>query len=238
MTQVAYPSPHSVRQTDEDLFDIASEVVRAGLSAQGQLEGALYALSTANVAAARSVVEADRLLDVREALIEQACTRFIARRQPTAGDLRAILAAVKIAVQIERIGDEAKKIARVVERVSNDPAWEWMRPTLRLDEVGRHMVDRLRTVLVAYERLDTVAARELLATASSRDALYRGLMRQFVTFMIEDTRSIAAGLDVAWVIRALERIGEHVLNLAEHVIYIVEGVDVRHLEARKPLTPA
>lgn len=224
--------PHTFRPTDEDLSGISAEVARAGVAAWGQVRQAAHALWTGNVRAAQDVVESDRHLDFRESLIEESCARFIARRQPAAADLRAILAAAKLAVQFERIGDESKKIARTVGRLAGDGAWAWMRPTLQLEALADRVLNRLNTAIVAYERLDAGLARQLLASADTRDAMYRGLMRQVVTYMIEDPRAIAVGLDVAFVVRALERIGEHVLNVAEHVIYIVDGTDVRHLEAR------
>lgn len=236
MRPVEPSRPHTFHPVDEDLGYIAAEVTRAGLAAWSQVRRAVHALTTGNVDEAGQVIEADRHLDFKEALIEDACTRFIARRQPAAADLRAILAAAKLAAQFERIGDEAKKIARTVARLQGDPAWTWMRPTLQLDDVGARILDRLNRAIVAYEARDAAEAGRLLASADSREAIYRGLMRQFVTYMIEDPRAIAAGLDVAFVVRALERVGEHVLNIAEHVIYIVEGTDVRHTETRVPGT--
>jgi phosphate transport system protein len=159
------------------------------------------------------------------------CTHIIARRQPAASDLRMVFAIVKATTDLERIGDESAKIARVAQQIHTrgqmlPGAFSGLRVA---SSIAREM---LRDALNAYARLDPEAARSLVARDQQMDEEFRRVLREMLTFMFEDPRTISTALDVIWIAKSLERVGDHAKNIAEYVIFVVEGTDVRH--RRKP----
>jgi phosphate transport system protein len=176
---------------------------------------------------AAEVMQADHLVNALEVQVDEDCSHIIARRQPTAGDLRMIMMVVKTITDLERIGDEASKIARVAQKIyESDRMYK-----TRFNEINSmvHLVRQmLRTSLDAFARLDVTKTAEVARQDEQVDEHFRAAMRQLVTFMLEDPRTISMSLEVLFVAKAIERIGDHAKNIAEYVIYMVKGKDVRH----------
>jgi phosphate transport system protein len=194
---------------------------------ESQILTAIDGFYTGNLKALEQVIENDRRVNEYEVSIDTECSHIIARRQPAASDLRMIMGVSKAVTDLERVGDEAKKIAVVSKQFH-----ESGRPqVLRLADIrraGSIVVGMLRKALDAFARLDSVAAAEVIRDDATIDEAFRGIMRQLITFMMEDPRTISTALEIVWVARALERMGDHSKNMAEQVIYIVKGTDVRH----------
>ncbi|MGH8623028.1 MAG: phosphate signaling complex protein PhoU, partial [Burkholderiales bacterium] len=169
----------------------------------------------------------ERRVNEYEVGIDTECSHIIARRQPAASDLRMIMGVSKAVTDLERVGDEAKKIAAVSKEILEGGRLQ----TLRLPDIrraGNIVIGMLRKALDAFARLDSVAAADVIRDDAATDEAFRGIVRQLITFMMEDPRTISTALEIVWVARAIERMGDHSKNLAEQVIYIVKGTDVRH----------
>ncbi|OUR65845.1 phosphate transport system regulatory protein PhoU [Methylophaga sp. 42_25_T18] len=220
-------SQHISQQFETELQDIRSRVLAMAGLVEQQVADALEALITANVDLARQVMEQDQLVNDFEIQIDEECTQIIALRQPTASDLRLIIAILKTITDLERIGDEASSIARKALNLS-----EQDRPKKsyrELSALGKHVSEMLRDALDAFARLDVNAALTVAREDKEVDEEYEGILRQMITYMMEDPRTISRVLDLIWSARSLERIGDHAKNVCEYVIYLVEGKDVRHL---------
>ena len=174
---------------------------------------------------AQRVVEGDKQVNMMEVAIDEACVRIIAKRQPTASDLRLVMAIIKTIAELERIGDVADKICRTaLEKFSSQH-----QPLLvSLESLGRHTVQMLHDVLDAFARMDIDEAVRIYREDKKVDQEYEGIVRQLMTYMMEDPRTISASLDLLFLAKAIERIGDHSKNVAELIIYLVEGKDVRH----------
>ena len=162
-----------------------------------------------------------------EVSIDTECSHIIARRQPAASDLRMIMGVSKAVTDLERVGDEAKKIAVVSKQIHESGRLQIPR-LADIRRAGSIVVGMLRKTLDAFARLDAVAAAEVIRDDAAIDEAFRGMMRQLITYMMEDPRTISTAFELVWVARALERMGDHSKNMAEQVIYIVKGTDVRH----------
>jgi phosphate transport system protein len=176
---------------------------------------------------AEDVISNDYKVNRHEVMIDEECTQVLARRQPTAGDLRLILAVIKTITDLERIGDEAEKVALMGLHLAR-----FERPKNHyneIDNLGDHVRESLHDALDAFARMDTEAAIRISREDEDVDHEYEGIMRQMVTFMMEDPRSIRRSLDIIWAARALERIGDHAKNICEYIIFLVKGKDVRHI---------
>lgn len=212
-------------------FNIELEAIRTHLSemggmAQRQVNDAIQALIDADVERAEQVVRADFKVNSMEMAIDEECTRILARRQPAASDLRLVIAVTKAITDLERIGDEATKIAR--QAISMNKDGQSPRGYIEVRHIGGHVSRMLQDALDAFARLDMDLALNVVQTDKQVDMEYGSAMRELVTFMIEDPRSITRVLSIMWSLRALERIGDHARNLAQYVIYLVNGEDVRH----------
>jgi phosphate transport system protein len=218
---------HLSKQFDVDLEALRSRMLQMGGLIESQILTAIDGFYTGNLKALEQVIENDRRVNEYEVSIDTECSHIIARRQPAASDLRMIMGVSKAVTDLERVGDEAKKIAVVSKQFH-----ESGRPqVLRLADIrraGSIVVGMLRKALDAFARLDSVAAAEVIRDDATIDEAFRGIMRQLITFMMEDPRTISTALEIVWVARALERMGDHSKNMAEQVIYIVKGTDVRH----------
>ena len=220
-------SQHISQQFETELQDIRSRVLAMAGLVEQQVTDALEALLTANVDLARLVIEQDQLVNDFEIQIDEECTQIIALRQPTASALRLIIAILKTITDLERIGDEASSIARKALNLS-----EQDRPKKsfrELSALGKHVSAMLRDALDAFARFDVDAALAVAREDKHVDEEYEGILRQMITYMMEDPRTISRVLDLIWSARSLERIGDHAKNVCEYVIYLVEGKDVRHL---------
>ena len=158
--------------------------------------------------------------------IDEECTRILARRQPAASDLRLVMAVTRATSDLERIGDEASKIASHAIKLAEEG--ESPRGYIETRHIGNHVRNMIKDALTAFARFDTELALTVAQEDKAVDLEYRSAMRALVTFMMEDPRSISRVLNVIWVLRSLERIGDHANNIAEYVIYLVKGMDVRH----------
>ena len=220
-------SEHFSRQYDSDLEDIRSRVLQMGGLVESQILAAIECLTTGDVDLMAKVSENDRRVNSYEVEIDEACSHVIARRQPAASDLRLIMAVSKIVTDLERTGDEAEKIARMARQIHDRGRLQTPR-SADVSQAGLLAVALLRRVLDALARLDAAEAERIIAEDVTIDDAFRGIVRQLVTYMMEDPRTISTALDIIWIAKAIERIGDHTKNVAEQVIYIVRGTDVRH----------
>jgi phosphate transport system protein len=218
---------HSSKQYDIDLETLRSRVLEMGGLVEAQILASIDGLTTGDARALDNVVAEDHRVNALEVSIDTECSQLIARRQPAAGDLRMVLAVIKIVTDLERIGDEAAKIARMGKQ-SYERARMPSAPVAAVKHVGNIALGMLRKALDALARLDPVAAASIVREDFAIDEEFRAIVRQLITFMMEDPRTISQSLEILWIAKAIERIGDHSKNMAEQVIYIVRGTDVRH----------
>lgn len=218
---------HTSKQYDAELESVRAKVLEMGGMVEQQIVNALEALIKADIKLAKEVMEADARVNALEVQIDEDCSHIIARRQPAAGDLRMVMMMVKTITDLERIGDEATKIARTAQRIFDED--RMYKP--RFNEI-KAMVkivrEMLRTSLDAFARLDVSQTVEVARQDELVDEQFRAAMRQLVMYMLEDPRTISMSLEVLFVAKAVERIGDHAKNIAEYVVYMVKGKDVRH----------
>lgn len=219
-------SDHTSKQFDAELENLRSRVLQMGGFVEQQISLAVDALTNANTELCATVVANDHKVNAMEVGIDEDCSTIIARRQPAASDLRLVMAVIKTITDLERIGDEGEKIGYLASRLA---AME--RPADRYREIkhlGRVVSLMVHDALDAFARMDAEAALRVCRRDRAVDEEYEAIQRQCITFMMEDPRTIRRALDVMWVVRSLERIGDHAKNISEYVIYTVHGKDVRH----------
>ncbi|WP_029147505.1 phosphate signaling complex protein PhoU [Methylophilus sp. 5] len=218
---------HTSKQYDVELESVRAKVLEMGGLVEQQIVNALEALTSADVNLAKDVMERDTRVNALEVQVDEDCSHIIARRQPAARDLRMIMMMVKTITDLERIGDEATKIARTAQRIYEQD--RMYKP--RFNEI-KSMVgivrEMLRTSLDSFARLDVSQTVEVAKQDEQVDEQFRAAMRQLITFMLEDPRTISMSLEVLFVAKAIERIGDHAKNISEYVVYMVKGKDVRH----------
>ena len=226
---------HLSSQFDTELNRVSARVMELGGLVEAQIRHAAQALTQWDAQAAQQVVAAEERVNSLEVEIDHELTTIIARRQPTARDLRLLMAFSKTTANLERMGDEAHKMARMVQAImaSNAPR---SLPSKNLRLAAQLASELLRKALDAFARLDTQAALAILQEDDVIDEEFNGFVRTLITYMMEDPRSISASLDLLFVAKAIERIGDHSKNLAEQVIYLVEGKDVRHQSVEQILS--
>jgi phosphate transport system protein len=217
---------HISQQYNMELDDIRKNLSEMGGMAQRQVNDAIQALIDADLEKAEQVVRSDTKVNHMEVSIDEECIRILARRQPAASDLRLVIAVTKAITDLERIGDEASKIARQAIALNREGVAP--RGYVEVRHIGNHVSNMLQDALDAFARLDIELAKTVVQTDRVVDMEYGTAMREMITFMIEDPRSISRVLNIMWSLRALERIGDHARNLAQYVIYLVKGTDVRH----------
>ena len=220
---------HLSSQFDAELRAISTRVLEMGGLVESQVGQAVYALSHMSHETAQQVLVAEERVNAMEVEIDNDLWTIIARRQPTARDLRLLMAISKAIANLERVGDEAARIARTVQRLIDAGVSSRLRLLLAdLDYESTLAVNQLRKALDAFARLDVAKALEVLKSDNQIDREFDGLMRKLITYMMEDPRTISASIDLVFVAKAIERVGDHAKNLAEAVIYVVKGTDVRH----------
>ena len=220
---------HLSTQFDSELSGISTRVLEMGGLVESQVAQAVHALSNFSGDIADQVLKQERRVNAMEMEIDRDLSSIIARRQPTARDLRLLIAVSKTISNLERIGDEAARIARTVQRLLNTGMSSRMRlPVGDLAFEAELAIKQLRKALDAFARLDTNAALEVLKQDDQLDQEFEGLMRKLITYMMEDPRTISSAIDLVFVAKAIERVGDHAKNLAEVIIYVVKGTDVRH----------
>jgi phosphate transport system protein len=220
-------SEHIYKQYDSELEAVRAKVLEMGSLVEQQIVDALEALITSNAKAAKKVISNDHLVNSLEVQIDEDCSHIIALRQPTAGDLRMVLMMIKTITDLERIGDEAAKIARLAIKSSEtDRMW-----TPRFSEIktmANLAREMLHMSLDAFARSDATKVLPIAQMDGQVDDQYHMTIRQLITFMLEDPRTISMSLEVLFVSKAIERIGDHAKNISEYVVYMVKGKDVRH----------
>jgi phosphate transport system protein len=219
-------SHHISRRFNEDMERVRTRVLAMGGLVEDGLAKAITALVEGDSSLGESLAIDDLKVNGMEVAIDEECSRILATRSPAASDLRLIIAVIKTITDLERIGDEAEKIGNIASRLA---AME--RPENRYREIkhmGRIVSEMVHDALDAFARLDARAAVKVARRDRSVDEEYEAIQRQAITFMMEDPRSIRRALDVMWIVRALERVGDHAKNICEYVIFMVHGKDVRH----------
>src|SRR6187397_1313394 len=219
-------SHHISRRFNEDLERVRNKVLTMGGMVEQQLANAVTALIEGDSSLGVSVARDDFKVNGMEVSIDEECSRILATRAPTAGDLRLVIAIIKTITDLERIGDEAEKIGTLSARLATVE-----RPSTNYRELrnlARHVKQMVHGALNAFARLDTKGALEVVKADNTVDEEYESIYRQSITFMMEDPRTITRILDMTWMARALERIGDHAKNICEYVIFMVHGKDVRY----------
>jgi phosphate transport system protein len=221
------PDKHLSTQFDSELNAVSSRVMELGGLVESQIRLAIYALSQFSVDSANQVIETEARVNGMEVDIDRELSSIIARRQPTARDLRLLIAISKTTANLERAGDEAAKIARMVKSIIDSGSARTL-PASELNVAAELASGLLRKALDAFARLDTGVAVAILKEDDQIDQEFDGFVRKLITYMMEDPRTISASLNLLFVAKAIERVGDHAKNIAECIIYIVKGTDVRH----------
>jgi phosphate transport system protein len=217
---------HFSSQFNQELENLRGRVMAMGSAVEQQIGAAVNALESRNETLARTVVGGDLQVNALEIYVDEECGRILARRQPAAGDLRLIVAIIKTVTDIERIGDQAKGVARMAIKM-NEVAPDSRRPSLqRLGELVGDMVHR---AVGAFAQMDVDLALAVERADIAADEEYESIMRRLTNLMIDDPQTVSWALHLVWAARALERAGDHAKNIAEYLIFIVQGTDVRHI---------
>jgi phosphate transport system protein len=225
-------SDHTHKQFDAEMEEIRSGVLAMGGLVETQLTRAIDALKHPDIDLIASVATDERAINQMQVSIDQQCSQIIAKRQPAAIDLRMVLTVVKIVNELERIGDEIKKIAYKAQQMQ--------RPE-RLSNVRFHEITRaaelaesnLQLALDAFARLDVNAAAQVVSNDEAIDSAFLSILRQLISYMMEDPRTITPALEIVFIAKSIERIGDHAKNVAENVVHVVKGKDVRHATAEQ-----
>ena len=226
------PDKHLSSQFDNELNSVSSRLMEMGGLVESQIQQAVYALSLFVENVADGVIENENKVNTMEVEIDRELSTIIAKRQPTANDLRLLMAISKATANLERAGDEAAKIARMVKSMMAHGGFRAL-PSSELRMATEMASNLLRKSLDAFARLDTATAVTILKEDDLIDKEFDGFVRKLITYMMEDPRTISSSLDLLFVAKALERIGDHAKNIAELIIYIVKGEDVRHTSIEK-----
>ena len=221
-------SAHTSRQFDGELESVRARVLQMGGLVERQVRQAVEALIAGDMALMDRVIDDDKLVDSLEAEIEQSCSQIIARRQPAAGDLRMVIMVVKAITDLERIGEEAKKIARMAQSLSRRDSFGLLRYQ-EIKQGAEIALDMLQKSLDAFAYMEIVSVVDVVRQDRLVDDEFRKILRYLISFMMEDPRTISTALEILFIAKAIERIGDHAKNLSEYVVYMVKGRDVRHV---------
>lgn len=221
-------SEHTSKQFDTELEAVRARVLQMGGLVESQIRQAVESLTTGDVALMNRVIENDHNVNAMEVEIDESCNRILVRRQPAAGDLRMVMTVIKTITDLERIGDEAEKIARMAKLLSQKERLHLPRYN-EIKHASDIALDMLRKSLDSFARLDLNVAAQVVRQDEQVDEEFRAIMRYLITFMMEDPRTISTSLEILFVAKAIERIGDHAKNMSEYVVYMVKGRDVRHV---------
>ena len=219
---------HTSQQFNSDLEGIRSQMLTMGGLIERQVACAVEAVGNNDSSAADKIIQREDEVDQMELDIDQECTQILVRRQPAASDLRMVLSVSRIIRDLERMGDEAHKIAIHSLEVANSPGANSNICQTSLRQMGGEVVKMVAQALDAFARHDTGSALEVVRNDKLVDQQYGSAVRELITYMMEDPRSISQAINILWILRAFERIGDHARNISEQVIYLVSGADVRH----------
>lgn len=218
---------HTLKQFDTELQEIRSKVLQLGGVVEHQITQAMAALANGDLDLCEQVIATDHEVNRREVELDEACVHVIAKRQPAAGDLRMIMTVIKTITDLERIGDEAKKIAKKTRAMYSED--RVVAPQIELRHAADIVVSMLRQALDAFARADSSVAAEVARRDKEVNAEFKAAMRQLITYMMEDPRTITRSLQLLFIAKSIERIGDHAKNISEYVVYMEKGRDVRHL---------
>ncbi|XZG71029.1 phosphate signaling complex protein PhoU [Chitinibacteraceae bacterium HSL-7] len=221
-------SEHISKQFDAELETIRSNVMALAGLVEEQVRLAMRALETGDLSIIAKVIEQEERVNALHVELDDLCVHMIARRQPAASDLRMVMTVIKSVEDLERVGDKAARICQRAKNIFDSGKLQVPR-FAELNHIARQALDMLSKSLDAFARMDTVPATEVRREDKRLDEEYRMLQRQLITVMMEDPRSISLTLDILWIAKAIERIGDLAVNVAEHVVYLVKGQDVRHM---------
>ncbi|SOB77657.1 phosphate uptake regulator, PhoU [Marinobacter sp. LV10R510-11A] len=217
---------HISNKFNDELLALKTRFLKMGGLVETQIDSAVVALMEDDDDLAEEIRAKDKLVDRMEMDIDEEAMLIIARRQPTARDLRLVISVIRMVADLERVGDEAKKIAKFAIKLSEEGQSPQGYGEVR--HIGAHVMGMLRDSLDAFARLDSEQALRVMKEDKRVDEEYQGAARSLLTFMMEDPRNISRCMSVMWVLRSLERVGDHACNIAENVIFMVKGEDVRH----------
>jgi len=220
-------SEHIYKQFDSDLEAIRAKVLEMGTLVEEQTANAVKSLLNIDIKLAEKVMKRDNQINDLEMSIDEEASLLIAKRSPAAGDLRNIMMMLKIITDLERMGDEASKIARSTTRIFEDNRMSKPR-FIEIKGMAKAVQGMIKTALNSFARLDLSDTIDILEKDKQVDDDYRSCMRQLLTFMLEDPRTISMSLESMFIAKSLERIGDHAVNISQSVIYTVKGKDVRH----------
>ena len=220
--------PHVSQAFARELEELRNGVLEMGGLVAQQLNDAVTALASGDTEHASEIIQKDHLVNGMEVALDERCTTILATRQPAGGDLRFVLSVIKTITDVERIGDEAERVAKMAKFMAGDK----LSPTVmnEIEHMGQLTYNMLNDALDAFARTDVDAAVKTVAQDRKVDAKYESITRQMITYMAGDPRSISTALNVLWAARAIERIGDRCRNLCEYIIYLVKGKDVRHTD--------
>ncbi len=220
-------SLHVSTQFDEDLARLRTHVLQMGGLVETQIAASIAAYASGEADGVRAIVETDRRVNDFEKAIDDDCAHVIARRQPIASDLRLILGISKIVTDLERTGDEAKKIAKGIRRI-HDAGHLPNQYGIGIRHLAEAALSMVRQALDAFARMDGALALSVIRADAEVDVEFKSIIRQLITHMMEDPRTITASIDIIAISRAIERIGDHAKNISEQVVFVVEGRDIRY----------
>ncbi|MDH5553273.1 MAG: phosphate signaling complex protein PhoU [Nitrosomonas sp.] len=223
---------HISKQFDADLEEVRTRVLQMGGFVEQQIEHAVEALTNGDEELIEQVISYDHRVNAMEVSIDEICNQIIARRQPTASDLRMIMMVIKTITDLERIGDEAEKIARMARLIYAADRMHMPR-FVEIKHMANMAMDMVHKALDSFARLDLNTAAQIVRQDEHVDEEFRSIMRQLITFMMEDPRKISTSIEILFVAKAIERIGDHAKNMSEYVVYMVKGKDVRHVTAEE-----
>ena len=219
---------HTSKQFDAELEAVRARVLQMGGLVESQIRLSVEALVSGDVPLMNRIINDDHRVNAMEVEIDESCNQIIARRQPAAGDLRMVMTVIKTITDLERIGDEAEKIARMGKLLSQRKSLILPRYT-EIKHAAEMALDMLRKSLDAFARLDLAYAAQVVRQDELVDEEFRTIMRYLITFMMEDPRTISTALEILFIAKAIERIGDHAKNMSEYVVYMVKGKDMRHV---------
>ncbi len=219
-------SEHTYKQFDIELETLRTRVLQMGGLVEQQVKKAMEGLYEGDTGLLELVVKEDARVNQQEVELDEACNQMIAKRQPTAIDLRMVTTVIKAIADLEKIGDKAHKIARLGLALNNQHTG--FTPEVELRHMAELSLSMLHTALDAFARLNVVAAAEVVHQDEHVNTEYDSVVRQLITYMMEDPRTISRSLDIMSIAKAIERVGDHAKNIAEYVIYMVKGLNVRH----------
>ena len=222
---------HISKQFNVELDEVKSHMLEMGGLVEKQISDSVLALLDSDTGIAERVREGDQKINQMEVAIDEECTRILARRQPAASDLRLVIAISKVVTDLERMGDEAGKIAK--QAISLADSGDSPHGYIEIRHIGIHVGKMVRDALDAFARMDMDMALKVAEEDKVVDQEYGSAIRSLITYMMEDPRNISNSINVLWAFRSLERVGDHAINIAEHVIYLVKGTDVRHVGLKK-----